>query len=783
MALQNNKSGEAYQYLFEERGIHEDVIAKTMVAVLPSDKVPLLNFVQAVKDAKKRVDAAVHSLEKKSRMTKAQAASLNALSSHQAQIGSAEEQVETLVQACVGWVAFFYVDHRGHITSIRFRKPNQKRFWSYRPFSVVGVFGLDFDSQGDQIPETKKRLLVLEGEFNLLQTLSLIQRHAESVGGLTPDVPMVAMGSVSCADFTTARKVCPSPVIAYDNDKSGAGFSLVTQAQKSMNVWACTTPDAESDLDSFIRGHEKSVAHAWGELREIIAGAKLFERDWESVADEVRGIRSEDFKEFELKELVGECIYRDLSERGVFYCDGKRSYVFLNIEKTLIEITPEDGGCIDLMYRFSLVSTEDVYSYVVEYLRIRCLRSGEKTVPRRVSYYSETSHTLYVFNGKNQIYRITDDRIELVDNGIDGVLFLHTQNQEMFTVDLSGRPTSNLFDQVILSKINLDDGWLSADEQRILILFWEMAAYFRSLLPTKPILVFEGPKGSTKTITGRKFGMMVFGSRFEVTPLTEKPDDFDALVTNSWFAKLDNVDAKISWLPDKLCTLSTGGSLKKRAFYTTNTMSEFPTDCFTSIATRTPKFGRDDVNDRLLLVRTKRPDKKIPELTCLKEVLSNRDALLTEFVYLLQEGVRALKEQDSYQYEGDCRMADFASFAMKLAIQFGAKGKVETILTKLGKAQSEFTLQGDPVAVLISKWTAVAGNYGKKISAAELCAELAKIADSLRIEFEYRNNVNGFSQKISDILSNLQHFCTIKITFEGGRKRFYQITRLEGAVS
>ena len=67
---------------------------------------------------------------------------------------------------------------------------------------------------------------------------------------------------------------------------------------------------------------------------------------------------------------------------------------------------------------------EKIYHYVMEEIRMKIRKEGEKVIIYKFSYYEEENNILYLFNNKNQIYRITVDSIDLVDNGTDGVLFL-----------------------------------------------------------------------------------------------------------------------------------------------------------------------------------------------------------------------------------------------------------------------------------------------------------------------------------------------------------------------
>jgi hypothetical protein len=51
---------------------------------------------------------------------------------------------------------------------------------------------------------------------------------------------------------------------------------------------------------------------------------------------------------------------------------------------------------------------------------------------------------------------------------------------------------------------------------------------------------------------------------------------------------LDNADRKCNWLNDRLAVVATGGNVKRRDYFTTNTLVEFKVLAFVGITSRTP---------------------------------------------------------------------------------------------------------------------------------------------------------------------------------------------------
>src|SRR6056297_4359183 len=98
------------------------------------------------------------------------------------------------------------------------------------------------------------------------------------------------------------------------------------------------------------------------------------------------------------------------------------------------------------------------------------------------------------------------EEIKPQGNGYDGVLFVSDNNApEPFEYNkefASGIYPRECLDRYIFDKINFASGAevvLKPPEQKCLFEIWLYSLFFESILPTKPILLFLGEKGSGKT--------------------------------------------------------------------------------------------------------------------------------------------------------------------------------------------------------------------------------------------------------------------------------------------
>jgi hypothetical protein len=678
-----------------------------------------------------------------------------------------EEQLGTMKERFIsasGWLAFFHTDQFHRVRSIRFRKPYEKKFQSYHPFKTTGLFGHAlFRPYQSEEKQALNRLVLVEGEFNLLQIHSLTVRTAQPEGAGSGYANWIgAVGSANTMDIATIQALLatpgamPRPVIIQDHDD--AGDAMVKTLIEKLAVEVVIPPGAGTDIDDFIRGFGKEYNKAVLDVRSLLESRRLVCRPFEAVARQIFVIRQkhgreDQRREFEIHNQVKTVLLKDLAERGKLYYEGSLGYFFLEADKKLIAVDDSDKELSCLLANYKLNATEKTFEFVAEALHVESLTKGRPTRVHRFCWFNPATFTLYLFNHASGIYRITADAIELVDNGTDGVLFLHNRRHEPFAW-VDNQEPGNRFHEAITAKINFEVGRLSLREQQTIFGLWFLCTFFRSLLPTRPLLAFIGPKGSGKSHTLRIIGIVLFGGQFDVKNLPDKEGDFDAITTNSHFAAFDNADSRVAWLPDRLAICATGGTVSKRVLFTTNQLADYPIECFIGITSRTPHFQRDDVVDRLLIHRVRRIDEGefVAEQELLASVLSERNRIMTDVMRQLQDAIRALKATAGRSYKTNFRMADFATFGLRLADAQGSQANMEGIFQRLGQEQAAFTLEGDSLPELLIHWLTDSRNEQRWVDAAVLFQELVSISEVEKLAFKYKS-----PRSLGQRLGNTEH--------------------------
>ena len=785
LSLASDSKKNAYYYCVNERAISCRVVEDSMLGAVPlsgydvnAQLEPLLQSLQA------QLETIAPKSDMPGRPPKNP--QLDDLKKQIRTVEDFRSKLESCLKCTHGWLCFFYADRYHRITSIRFRQPYSKKLLYFKPFDNAGLFGRELFTpyHSEHLKHLNDKLIIVEGEFNQLAIQSLMVQISisDSINDYVPPyVNCCAVGGVNNADLEMIAAVASEPIICYDNDSNGAGMELVNNARAHFAVSAFTTPYTDSDLDSYIRSFAVDYKSAWESIVGMVKNRSYFYRDYEGIAGEIYRIRQKQGpwdkrRDFEINAEVATAVTKDLKHRGKFYNDGKTVYFFFNEHKKLITIDENDDECLLMLSKYGINGTESIYRYLISELQIKAKTDGISTSVYRFTYFNATTSTLYLYNYANQIYRITPEHIDLVDNGTDGVLFRSDPKSEPFDCDYD--KSQSLLDRIIIGRINFDEDSLSISERKLLFIMWFYSMFFENIMPTKPILAFIGIKGSGKSMTARRVGQLLFGSTFNVATVNDDVKDFDAAITNAPYVVIDNADSKSSWLEDRLAIIATGGVIKRRELYTTNRLVDFPVSCFLAITSRTPKFRRDDVADRLLIMRLKRFETFVAEKTMLDEVLQMRNQIMSEVIDHLQQVVQALDKFKGSNFTSTFRIADFADFAIKVARFTGIESMMQTIFDKLSHEQSRFTLEGEQIYELLSEW--VQDNENMEVTSDTLCRELAAVAEKQGGIFIYKGKTRSFAQRLGNLRPNLEEFFYITDRDGGGHKKLFSFRPREG---
>jgi len=462
------------------------------------------------------------------------------------------------------------------------------------------------------------------------------------------------------------------------------------------------------------------------------------------------------------RNLISQVVLGTLEQRGKFIRSVSERFYFDATAKQLVHLDSFEFGVL-LNELFGLNQTEPEFKYCLADAHNRAHRSEEAEVCQ-LAFYSPTGNVLYVDRFDGRMYRLNGQKIELVDNGTDGVLFMSQLAwRPYYLVDPD--PDAELIARLLIDDIPFQRDSstpLTPDEQRMVLLLWILSLFFGTILPTKPILVFVGVKGSGKTTAERRVLCFLFGPDVDVTALErEKEDAFISTITYNPLVVLDNLDGKISWINDRLATAASGTLIQRRRLYTTNELATFRPRAFLAITTRTPHFRRDDVADRLILLNVSRLESFKTEKELLTAVDSCRNQLWTELLATLNMVVGNIGKVEGAP-AAPFRASDWANLCWRIAQIQAVGSNFDAILHKLCLQQSTFLLEDDPAYACLKVWLEDERNQGREVSARELYTELSQIAQQEQIDWPYRNALS-LAKRIRNVESNLRQLCQLTI--------------------
>lgn len=678
---QNEQPIQAFIYANQNRKISENILKRSDIGAIPLNYDVQKENEDLIKELENKIEAEAD-IEKKEKYQTKLSELLNFLIKFQ-----------KFINDNYGKLAFFYRDEKELITQIKVRKPytDTKSFQTFKANENAGVFNTRLFSPDEMTTKKNKkiaeRMLIFEGEFDQLTFATL------AMNNIFP-VQSCALGGAN-GDLETALKLSDKTCLVYDNDN--AGKSVLDRAKELCAIRAVTTPEPYKDIDEYINSF-KDENECQKAIINLLDSAKSYHRELKGIKNQIRTIMKEQGNALDKQEKVTQIVIAELLQRGKFYKDNNFSYLFIYDTKRIIPIFANNEQLRMLLTRIGINPAKDYYQFVVNELIAYAHLKGEYTEMYNFCHYNPKSNVLYIFNNDKTIYKISTENIEILENGDEGIMFNYKSENEPFEY-VQYDKNKNYFKDIILDYMNLEkeegNESLTPDELKELLKLWFYSTFFHSIMPSKVILVASGEKGSGKTSTLRRLGIILFGAKYNVTPLPNKPEDFDTTLTNNHFVIFDNVDTKKQWLNDKLASAATGQTIQKRKLYTDNEEIKLPTKTFLAMTSRTKYFSRDDVADRLICLPFERIKSFITENELISVILENRNEIMSYIIDELQNIIRILAETENKKYSTKFRIADFAIFGLKINDILGQKEKFAKTLDKVSEVQKALATEED----------------------------------------------------------------------------------------
>lgn len=424
-------------------------------------------------------------------------------------------------------------------------------------------------------------------------------------------------------------------------------------------------------------------------------------------------------------------------------------YVFLGITREILTFPAANRGgdrvCAYLNQLYGISQFDPVGRFVYITMRDWALANATATDLRRFAVFDTPTITTYLSNYAGQMWRIDGGTPELVQNGDDDVFFIDDDGGVTIEPDIG--PHGILLNTLTDISYTTGIGGITPEQQRMAFTAWIFALAFPDLNPTKPILILEGSQGAGKSVSVQLLQYALMG---EVKPLIlskDRPDDFGVILLRSPIAVFDNTDSYIDWVPDAICAYATQGGWAKRKLFTDSDEVQLRPHAFIAVASKNPaSFRREDVADRLVIMRMERRKTFTKFSTLKRQILAQRPQLLGEYIWYVNEIVHHLRTTAGDEVQDETtRMADFAAFVRIVGdLLHWKREDVDGLLKALEVERMTFVNEADSLCDILNAWIAFKRtNAGRELTLFELFNELEVIAKSAGMQFYKHTNQLG----------------------------------------
>ncbi len=455
-------------------------------------------------------------------------------------------------------------------------------------------------------------------------------------------------------------------------------------------------PAPKIGLDDMLRdqGHKA--------VKAIIDAAAVF-----TVRDFVAAIRQTEKSNVDRHRRVAHGIVQMFRGTGRFIRTEQNLIYFDNATKMPITLDSSKDQILRAFIddRTGVTGACQEFALTYERLADTAITYGEQSKVSKLSRWDAASGTLYLPKSQSCLFKITAAGYTEIDNGSDGTV-INTRGKMEDVVVANRKTGRSAFDLVINVPNFVDGHTLKAKQARMLWAIYFLAMFFPEALPTRPIPLFNGPKGSGKTSGYRAALRSIFGKFGQVTVINPKKlDALESVLVNEAIAALDNIDGRHVELQIALATAATGGTLRCRTLYTTMGTSGFILDCFPGATSNDPKsFTRDDLVDRLLYFLVARRERFMLESELIAMVDANRPRFWRWLLDTLPAVIKALgKAKAGIQHR--FRMADFAGFAVAVGPVLGfSVAEVQDALKAMNAERLHFQSEFSPVLGALTQY-------------------------------------------------------------------------------
>lgn len=466
----------------------------------------------------------------------------------------------------------------------------------------------------------------------------------------------------------------------------------------------------------------------------------------------------------EINSKSADAVIAWLQKRGTFYHHEERrdfaNGLYFDAVRKLLSSVQSDSFCAWMSETLAINRAERIFYYITNAVETAALGSGSRPIiPSAI--WERKDGAFYLSCGAGEMVRIRAGSVRKVDNGTDGVLFLENDVLAPWSLAEPRDP----FEACSLFRD------MQAADKHTSLLFRLWAISLPTNPATKPPLCATSPVGGGKTrIVRGLFELYGMPPRISTVNKNGEADLWVALDSGG-LTCIDNVDKRLSWLPDALAAAATAGTMEKRTLYTDKDKTVLKSRAWIALTSANPSFASDaGLADRLIVVRMNRREKTVSDRLLSEEIAAARNAGLTWICDVL---ARALADTSPVDRDINKRHPDFAEMAIRIGRAMGRGADAVDAIRRAEADKALFGLENDYIGAAILE-VARSGTFVG--SARELLDRITAVDDSLAGTVSAKK----LSRRLSRLWPHLESILSARIDGNGaGGERIYRLAGLE----
>jgi hypothetical protein len=558
-------------------------------------------------------------------------------------------------------------------------------------------------------------------------------------------------------------------MLQYDTaqtDRSGALWALMLTMFRAGcdrdTVYWVARDSANNKFRSLRYGGDRELS------KDVVRAEDTAKRKVSDVRSVIREIRRASGPKYLMHSALASSVLEVLQDEGNFIhtTDNSLWYVRRDTGKP-ISITRHSEYFIALLdVQFGLNRSEIEQTYVKDSLMAHAINIPGDTMIANISYYHPDRNELMVYTGLRDVITVSPTAITRAPNGSSNILFPWNTANEYFIPDYTPLPDGRTWYDILFQGAfdNVVD--MRPEEAESLMRVWMMFILFRTASLTRPILAYLGQPGSGKSTAMRRLYRLLYGRTKDLIKANQE-EHLNIASASDPFIVIDNLDTYQNWIQDWLSTTISNMDVTKRKLYSDGDKYTLKRQAIIGLTAHNPKFGREDIADRLLLITFRRLQHFGQEGEILDNITRNRNKL---WGALLLDAQKVLREPVTTHYDApQLRIADFAIVGLRIARALGCETDYVSAIQAVSQEQKLFTLEEDSMLVSALKKMVDSdkahNKVGVKRAASELWAELEAHSGNFTTFSRIYGNSTRLSKKLQAMEPSLQEVFDIEYRY------------------